>query len=211
MVNRLIGTAVERGRKGVSGGKEATGRRKRKLGKALSWLLGTTVMGMLVFAMASNFIIIVQATISPLSVVKGNSMFPYIKDGDAVLLTGLAPEDVRVGDVVVFPDPQEPEQSVVHRVIEIDEQSDSPRAVTKGDANPSVDPFTVPLSRVIGEVKMVIPRGGVFIDYLRSPSGYVNCVILPLLVLALYLLARWYIEKPAPRKGVFAHELIPQE
>ncbi len=184
--------------------------RKKRLGKALSWLLGGAVMGMLIFAMASNFIIIAQATVSPLSTVRGNSMYPHIKDGDAVLLAGAAPDELGIGDVVVFPDPEAPEQSVVHRVISIDSGGGSPYAVTKGDANPSADPFTVPLSRVTGEVKMVIPRGGVFIDYLRSPRGYVNCVVLPLLVLVLYLLARWYLERPSPRKGLLARELIPQ-
>lgn len=180
------------------------------LGKALSWLLGCAVMAMMVFAIASNFVIIAQSTISPLSPVTGNSMYPLIKDGDAVLVMGGGEESLRVGDVVVFPDPEDPELSVVHRVIALEEKGGSTYAVTKGDANPAADPFEVPLSRVSGTVKLVIPHAGTFIAYLRSPRGYFTCVITPLLLLALYLLARRYLEGPEHRKGLLARKLIPQ-
>ncbi len=180
------------------------------LGRALSRLLGTAVMAMLVFALASNFLIIAQATISPLSPVKGNSMYPHIKDGDAVLVAPKAAEDVKVGEVVVFPDPEEPEQSIVHRVVALEQERGAVYAVTKGDANPGEDPFAVPLSNVTGAVRAVIPRGGIFIDYLRSPAGYLACVITPLLVLALYVLARHYLERPGPRRGWLSLEIIPQ-
>lgn len=184
--------------------------RKPGIGKALSWLLGCAVMAMMVFAIASNFVIIAQSTISPLSPVMGNSMYPHIKDGDAVLVIGGGKENLRVGEVVVFPDPENPEQSVVHRVIALEEKRGSTYAVTKGDANPTADPFEIPLSRVSGTVKLVIPHGGTFIEYLRSPRGYITCVITPLLLLALYLLARRYLESPEQRKGLLARELIPQ-
>lgn len=184
--------------------------RKPGLGKALSWLLGYAVMAMMVFAIASNFVIIAQSTISPLSPVTGNSMYPHIKDGDAVLVMGEGQGGVRVGDVVVFPDPEDPEQSVVHRVIALEEKGGSTYVITKGDASPTADPFEVPLSRVSGTVKLVVPHGGTFLAYLRSPRGYFACVITPLLLLALYLLARLYLESPDQRKGLLSRELIPQ-
>jgi len=184
--------------------------RKGGLGRALSRLLGTAVMAMLVFALASNFLIIAQATISPLSPVKGNSMYPHIKDGDAVLVTPKADKDVQVGEVVVFPDPEELEQSVVHRVVALEEEKGAVYAVTKGDNNPEEDPFAVPLSHITGEVRVVIPKGGIFIDYLRSPAGYLACVITPLLVLALYVLARYYLERSGPRRGWLSLEIISQ-
>ncbi len=165
------------------------------LSKLLSWALETAVMGLVALALAANFLIIAQGLFSPLNIVQGNSMSPYIEDRDAVLAMPVDPEEIRRGDVVIFPDPEQEDYSIVHRVVSLEEREGRLYAITKGDANPVPDPQPVPVNRISGKVRLVIPMGGAFLEFLRSPRGFLLCVIMPFAVLLLYLLVQRYKEK----------------
>ncbi len=180
----------------------------RKVDRLLTRLLEWAVYGMVVMALVFNFTIVIQTLFAPLSVVEGNSMKPYIEDSDAVLSLGVAPQDLKPGDVVIFPDPEDAESSIVHRIISLEERDGELFLTTKGDSNPQADPFLVPARRVYGKVRMVIPMGGAFLAFLRSPSGFALCVVSPFLVLALFLVGQRYKEKQGRGNGLLLRELI---
>lgn len=79
-----------------------------------------------------------------LTVLSG-SMEPRIPTGAMIVSQPIAPEDLRVGDIITFISPG-PEQIVLtHRVIEIVEAGAEPLVRTRGDANSADDPWTARL------------------------------------------------------------------
>jgi signal peptidase I len=181
----------------------------RLLNKALSWSLYAAVITMMVFAMAANFLIIAQAFFSPLNVVQGNSMSPVVNQGDAVLLTGAATESLNVGDIVVFPDPENPDSNIIHRIVGMNTEDGMVYAVTKGDANAVEDPYMTPADEVEGKVSLVLPKAGFFLSFLRTPPGFIICVLSPFAVLLLYLFAKWYQESRGTGKTALTRDLLP--
>lgn len=163
--------------------------------RLFSRVLEAAVIGLMAMALMVNFLIIIQAVFSPLSVVQGNSMYPYIEDQDAVLVMPSDPGELEPGDVVVFPDPEQEGFSIVHRIVSIEERHGRLYAVTKGDANPVADPLPVPLTRISGKVKVVLPMGGALLEFFHSSRGFLLCVLMPFAVLLLYTLTQRYKEK----------------
>jgi len=80
-------------------------------------------------------------------VVLSGSMEPRIQPGDVVAAMPIAAADIRPGQVVVFDDPNHPGHRLVHRVRQIRPDG---RLVTRGDANPTDDGFTVDPKTVHG-------------------------------------------------------------
>ncbi len=93
----------------------------------------------------------------------GPSMHPTLRPGDGLKLHAYAGSDeIRVGDVIVYPHPCRP-VDVVHRIIQIT----SAGVITRGDNNNLVDPYTVGFDDIIGKVlaakrknRLVGIRGG---------------------------------------------------
>lgn len=71
---------------------------------------------------------------TPLVVVEGNSMLPTLYSGDLVVIYKPPPQNIRVGDIIVYRSPLTG-RLVIHRVIEINPCSGSYCYVTKGDNN----------------------------------------------------------------------------
>lgn len=91
--------------------------------------------------------------------VVGNSMFPLIRvNRDRVMLTSVEPEDIRVGDIVLFPGRFRSANYCLHRVWKLD----GDRVQTFGDGNFKPDGW-FPRSRILGKAKL-IRRGGQTID-----------------------------------------------
>lgn len=78
------------------------------------------------------------------------SMFPALVAGDVILVEGITPEEVNVGDVIIFSRSYSP-NPIIHRVIQIVEMADGQRAFrTKGDYNPIPDTSLVGPEDVLG-------------------------------------------------------------
>jgi signal peptidase I len=180
----------------------------RMLSRFLSGALYVAVIGIMVFAILANFLAIAQSLFSPLNVVQGDSMSPTIKSQDAVLVTSIG-EDLKEGEIVVFRDPEDPSQNIMHRIVRLEQKDGNTYAVTKGDGNDTVDPFMIPAEMIWGKVSFRLPNAGAFLDYLKSKPGFILCVVSPFLLLLIYLLAGAYLDKHASQKSGLARELIP--
>jgi signal peptidase len=113
-------------------------------------------------------------------VVQSGSMEPSIMTGDAIIIKK-QPEYIKA-DVVTFKD--ENDRTVTHRIQEV--QSKNPgKFVTKGDANQTADLEVITEEKVIGKVIGVIPKFGYIIRFIKSPWGFILCIITPT-VLILY-------------------------
>ena len=91
--------------------------------------------------------------------VVGGSMFPLIRvNRDKVMLVSVPPEEIRVGDIVLFPGRFQTANYCLHRVWKLD----GDRVQTFGDGNPKPDGW-FPRSRILGKAKL-IKRGKQTID-----------------------------------------------
>ena len=83
-----------------------------------------------------------------LAVGEGYSMYPIINDGDYIIID-VTPEDLKVGDVIVY---YHDGELIGHRIIGVLDGG----FITKGDNNRYPDPWIVKKNQVIGEVEWVI-------------------------------------------------------
>ena len=91
--------------------------------------------------------------------VVGGSMRPLIRvNRDKVMLVSVQPEEIRVGDIVLFPGHFRGGEYCLHRVWKLD----GDRVQTFGDGNPSPDGW-FPRERILGRAKL-IKRGNRTID-----------------------------------------------
>jgi signal peptidase len=87
------------------------------------------------------------------------SMDPVLPEGALVWTADVEPADLRVGDVVVFSDPEGPGQ-VVHRIVGTRTTSAGLGFVTKGDANAVADPWVLAPDDVERRVVGGVPYAG---------------------------------------------------
>jgi signal peptidase len=120
---------------------------------------------------------------NPFYVVSSGSMVPVLKINDVLIVRdGGSWGELRVGDIIVFNRPDGGDRVIVHRIVDIDEDSDGDITIrTKGDANPSSIPGTdYPIREddYIGEVIYVIPGIGVITKVISPPVNYIIIAII---------------------------------
>jgi len=122
---------------------------------------------------------------TPLMVVTTASMEPTINVGDLIYVKGIAPSDIKVGDILTFVPPRDSIKGtlITHRVVEISYETNEVYFKTKGDNNPSVDPWTVTSQDVVGVQTALFPGIGGFFLRIRTPAGIVTLIT----VLAVYM------------------------
>ncbi len=104
---------------------------------------------------------------SPLTVLTG-SMEPSIYAGDMVIIKSQS--EYSVGDVVTYT-VNGGQASVTHQIIESYVEGGVRYFITKGTNNNAEDPNPVASSQVVGKVVLVIPDLGIFLEWLKTPSG----------------------------------------
>ncbi len=121
-------------------------------------------------------------TEKPVMAVVSNSMVPTFYKGDLVVVKGVDPRGLDVGDIVVYHNPYRA-IPIVHRIINIEDHGESRYFYTKGDHNLKSDQdfgISPPVSEdlIRGRVILVIPKLGWFrviltgfLGNTRSPMG----------------------------------------
>ncbi len=128
---------------------------------------------------------------APIMAIAGNSMEPELRQGDAIVIQKVLPDEVAVGSVIVFKVHPLIQQSyhypelVAHRVTEITAFQGNLAFRTKGD-NSTDDPFVVPAYDLRGEVSGHLPYVGYLLLFMQSGQGRLFMVIALVLVF-LYL------------------------
>lgn len=112
------------------------------------------------------------------------SMEPNISVGSIVYVKSTDFQDLAKGDVISFFTNET--TRVTHRIIEIDQESES--VITQGDANNVRDADAVTYQHMIGKVAFTIPFLGYLSMYIRTPLGIaLICTIIFILILLHYL------------------------
>lgn len=99
---------------------------------------------------------------TPFLVVASGSMQPTLNIGDVIIIKRVNPEELKVGDIIVFNPPQPYYNGVpwVHRIVSIQKVGNEIYFKTKGDANTYPDPFTLTKNNIIGVMIGKIPYIG---------------------------------------------------
>jgi signal peptidase len=132
--------------------------------------------------------------------VMSGSMEPAIHTGDVVIDRKIHPLEARPGDVVTFSDPSGRKRLITHRVRSIHVHGSRVSVVTKGDANNTVERWTVPASGHIGRVILRVPHVGYPLVYAHTRYGLIGLVAVPALLLCLLELRRIW-SAPGPEES----------
>lgn len=124
-----------------------------------------------------------------ISYIKSSSMEPTYFRGDIVIIKKVSPDEINVGDVIVFREPGSSDL-ILHRVVAIKEENAKRYFLTKGDnprTNPQVDPWGwVPEDNVVGILVACVPYLGWIFLFFDEPSSRLMLILLILLVFFLY-------------------------
>ena len=111
------------------------------------------------------------------------SMSGTIEEGDLIIIRDT--DDYKIGDIVTFFQDGD-DIPTTHRIYNIDEDG---KWVTRGDANNSYDKRSITNDEFIGEVVLVIPYVGTFIDWAVEGGGLIYIVgIFLILGLGIYII-----------------------
>ncbi len=113
----------------------------------------STIIDISVFILVILFLTMNLLGVVTLAVVEGRSMEPTLQTGDLVMVIKVSPEDIHVGDIIVYKKPNG--TFIIHRVIKIKQINNQLYYVTQGDNNPIPDGPGVPYKDVIGKVVSV--------------------------------------------------------
>lgn len=153
----------------------------KRFGKWLSY----TILGLAVLFFV--FALLMPTVFSgSLAIVRSSSMQPAMPAGALALMVPVAPEEVRVGDIIAFTPPWDPEVTVSHRVVEVINDGGL-FFHTKGDALEGPDPWIMPAEYVTGRVVFNVPYLGFAVNdasnYVRTWWGLAFLVVLPSMLL----------------------------
>ena len=111
------------------------------------------------------------------------SMSGTIEEGDLIIIKDTG--DYKIGDIVTFFQDGD-DIPTTHRIYNIDENGNWK---TRGDANNSYDKRSITNDEIIGEVVLVIPYVGTFIDWAVEGGGLIYIVgIFLILGLGIYII-----------------------
>ena len=146
-----------------------------KTGFFVVLIVGITLTGYGVFTVA-------MGTSSPLVVVTSDSMLPTLERGHLLVLQRQAPEDIQVGNIIVYNADWHTQAPVVHRIIQIENVTGEIRYYTQGDNNSQPDPFYRTYEDIVGVVVFSIPFIGNITLFLQQPG------VLPIVLVCLIIL-----------------------
>jgi signal peptidase len=152
--------------------------------RAGKWI-GNIILG-LVLCFVLLAVLIPSLLSGSLAIVRSSSMEPAMRAGALAVMLPVDPEDVKVGDIITFDPPWDPDVIVSHRVIGV-YYDEGIIFDTKGDATEDSDPYYVPARNVHGRVAFSIPYLGYAasyaVRYVRTWQGLVCLVCIPAAIL----------------------------
>lgn len=129
----------------------------------------------------------------PFAVVDGTSMLPTYRDKDLVVVQGVNPSEIKLGDVIIYHQPNNYENLIIHRVINVSIINDQIFFKAKGDNNFREDPWLIPANNVVGKAIYHAPSIGLIFIVLTSPlidgitlGNFLSILIIALLIFTSY-------------------------
>jgi signal peptidase I len=195
-------------------------------------VIGLIALAVLGFWYGSQ--VVLNTPYPALAVVSGSMCIPYnggcdgwghpfertLHIGDLIIVQGVAPAELNANypnsDIIVFHEPSDPTEFIVHRIIAKQEINGTLYFRTKGDGNGNSWPSTpesgidewrgypngVPQNLVVGKVIMRIPWVGHLVLFMRNSFGIPLVIVIILLVVIVEFIIPLFRQKPALEKRV---------
>ena len=150
-------------------------------------IFGNILFVILLLVMAGLSFFLIQSRITggvpqvagyQMYIVLSGSMSPEFDTGSLAFVRETEPEQLVVGDVITFRNPNNPESLTTHRVVEI-QRDDGLRFITRGDANNVNDPNPVPAENVVGMVTFTVPYVGYLLNFVQTTQGLILLIFVP--------------------------------
>jgi signal peptidase len=147
------------------------------------WIINLVLLGLLLVG-ALTFMASRWWGLDFRSVASG-SMEPTIPVGSVVAVQPVDPVTLRLGYIITFKSPENPNLIVTHRVNKVTGPPEARLFHTKGDANDDPDLELVPAGNVLGRVRFHLPYLGYLAQFVRTPRGWLYLVAVPAVLVVL--------------------------
>lgn len=152
------------------------------------WNAATNIIVALVVLLAIALVGVRLIGLQVFTVLSG-SMEPTYQVGSLIYVKDVDYKELKSGDVITFM--MDEDTVATHRIVEVvpdENDPDTLRYQTKGDANDAVDGSLVHYKNVIGSPVFTIPKLGYFADYIQNPPGmYVAISVSAILLILVFL------------------------
>lgn len=167
-----------------------------------AWSIISTVMVWLVVALAVFMMVFTIVSVNTFDrndrnifgyrcyIVLSDSMSATDFDaGDLVLVKEVDPTTLQEGDIIAYQS-QEPENygaTVTHKIrVKTTDSNGNPGFITYGTTTGVDDETVVTYPFILGQYQAALPKVGTFFQFLKTPQGYIVCILIPFLLLILY-------------------------
>ena len=121
-------------------------------------------------------------------VVRSGSMEPTIPTGSVVFYRHVDAADVKVGQVIAFSKPGQPDERITHRVYKVGTGPTGKYFVTKGDANGAPDDWRVPAVGKGWVASFHVPTLGYVLADMQSTTARLLLLLIPAVLLGVITL-----------------------
>lgn len=130
-----------------------------------------------------------------------DSMAPELRAGDLLFLKHRQADEVSVGDIVAFSDPEGTGNTIIHRAVQITPASNGElEFVTRGDANgTSVERWRINRDGTVGVVAFDLPLLGRAAIWLQDLGGRTLLLLASVLFMGLALVRIWRPDRSEPQ------------
>lgn len=125
--------------------------------------------------------------------IQSDSMNPTFHSGDLIIGRQTDADNLQEGDIITFWTIIENKKAVnTHRIIEVKQENGIKTYVTQGDNNTAADALSVYPADVIAKYTGTrLPGVGRVLDFLKTSTGFLVCVVVPLIIFFLYEVYRF--------------------
>ncbi len=177
--------------------------------KTLDTIITIVLVVILVFMAVASLMMITSSAsdgiasvfgYSPITIYDTKSMEPFFGSNDLVIVKKTDGQDLKVDDIISFWGIVDGSKNIItHRIVEVVEQPDGTVAYrTKGDNNDLMDqdefndfrqPDIMP-EDIIGVYVTHIGGFGTVLSFIKSPTGILVCMVIPIALIFLWQLVK---------------------
>ena len=109
--------------------------------------------------------------------------------GDLVIVKEVDPTTLQPGDIISYQSQNSENYgaTVTHKIrSKTVDANGNPGFITYGTTTGVNDDTVVTYPFILGKYEMALPKVGTFFQFMRSPRGYIVCILLPFLLLIIY-------------------------
>lgn len=109
--------------------------------------------------------------------------------GDLVLVKEVDPTTLQEGDIIAYQSQNSENYgaTVTHKIrAKTTDANGNPGFITYGTTTGVDDETVVTYPFILGKYQVALPKVGTFFQFLKTPQGYIVCILIPFLLLILY-------------------------